>query len=255
MYSEFGAPARILLGVHVTDDILAGAREMKTAALEALLAAGYSPARRIAHALTGNERVGRAVAGVMIQRSLRFLPRWEDPSTAENWFYHHAVLMVRGLVVPPPEPQLDPLVVHAPSANDPAYVAFVRALRHLPPQQREAFLLHHGERLNPRMLGVAMDCSVQAATTHLRAATDALDGVSQGNVEALAATLTRAYAGMEASEPEPTANVRLHVTRARRLAWLRRTVAVLVAAVGLVGLAWVAWVFRGEWPRMFNATP
>ena len=50
----------------------------------------------------------------------------------------------------------------------------------LPLQQREAFILHQGERLNPRLLGVAMDCSITAAQVHLDAATTPSDKPAAG---------------------------------------------------------------------------
>jgi DNA-directed RNA polymerase specialized sigma24 family protein len=230
----------------LTEEILADAREWKPAALEALLAAGYAPAQRIAHALSGNDAVGRAVAELLIQRGLRFLPNWVDPSTAENWFCHHAVLTTRSAnVPPPPDPLQDPLVLHGP-ADQPAYAAFVRALRLLPPQQREAFILHHGERLNPRMLGVAMDCSMQAAETHLKAATETLQTVSEGTVESMAAGLTRAYAALQASEPDASPAVRVYVQRVRRRLLARRLIRVSVVALLLAGVAALVWFFRDD---------
>ena len=237
----------------MSEEILADAREWNPAALEALLAAGYAPARRIAHALSGDEAVGRAVAGLLIQRSLRFLPNWVDPSTPENWFCHHAVLTTRSANVPPPaDPLRDPLVVYGP-AEQPAYVAFVRAVRLLPAQQREAFILHHGERLNPRMLGVAMDCSMQAADTHLKAATDALQTVSEGgNVEPLAATLTRAYAALQAAQTDATPTVRVYVRQVRRRLLARRVIRVAIVALLLAGVGAIVWLFRGELIRLMR---
>src|SRR3954469_20964207 len=164
----------------LNNDIVAKARAMNPAALEALLSSGYASAHRIALALGGNAPIARAVANVLVRRALKILPRWRDASSPENWFVHHAVLTTREANVPPPaEPLLDPLVVHAgAAASDAAYAAFIRALRQLHPQQREAFILHHGERLNPRMLGVAMDCSTGAARMHLQVADDAMNAVS-----------------------------------------------------------------------------
>src|SRR5687768_5070472 len=156
----------------ITDETLADARDLNPSALRDLLTSCYVPARRVAHALSGDDRIARVVAELLVRRSLRMLPKWHDPSSPENWFYHHALLTTRGTNTPPPDPHADPLVALGP-ADDPAYVAFVRALRLLPPQQREAFILHHGERLNARLLGVAMDCSTGAADVHLRAAGDA----------------------------------------------------------------------------------
>jgi DNA-directed RNA polymerase specialized sigma24 family protein len=226
---------------------------LKPAALEALLAAGYAPARRIAHALSGNEAIARGVAELCTRRSFKQLPKWQDPSSPENWFYHHAVLTTRANVPPPPaDPLLDPLVAHAAQPVDPAYVAFVRAIRNLPPQQREAYILHHGERLNSRMLGVAMDCSTAAADTHLRAGTDALGAVTGGPIDPLATTLTRAYAGLRAAQPKPEASVRVHVRRVRRRLWIRRIVRFLVIAGVLAALGWLGWRFRAELTSLFS---
>jgi DNA-directed RNA polymerase specialized sigma24 family protein len=231
----------------LTTNTLAAARALKPAALEALLVAGYAPARRIAHALSGNEAVARGVADLCARRSFKLLPKWQDPSSPENWFYHHAVLTTRANVPPPPaDPLLDPLVAHAPQPVDPAYVAFVRAIRNLPPQQREAFILHHGERLNARMLGVAMDCSTAAADTHLIAATQSLATVTGGPIEPLAAMLGRAYAGLQAAQPRPEASVRVHIRRVRRRLWLRRIVRFVIIAGVLAGLGWLGWRYRAE---------
>jgi DNA-directed RNA polymerase specialized sigma24 family protein len=233
----------------LTEEVLADAREWKPAALDAVFTAGYAPARRIAHALSGDDRVAAAVAELLLRQSVRLLPRWRDPSTAENWFYHHAVLITRGAnAPPPPDPSLDPLVVHGPAAV-PAYLAFIRTLRLLPPQQREAFVLHHGERLNARMLGVAMDCSVSAAQTHLDAATKALREMSGGaaaDVDALAAELSRAYAHLSAAQPPPAHTVRVYVRRVRRRIWVRRLMRAAVVAALLAGAGVLIWLFRDE---------
>lgn len=239
----------------LTDETLAAARELKPAALEALLTAGYAPARRIAHALSGNEAVGRAVAEHLAQRSLRLLPRWQDPSTPENWFCHHAVLMTRAAETPAPDPLADPLAVHATAPVGPAYVAFVRALRLLPVQQREAFILHHGERLNPRMLGVAMDCSTGAAATHLDAANAALRVVGGGHADALMAALARAYASLGAAQPDVRPVARLHVRRARRRRWVRQLVRLTLLTLVLGAVAAIGWVVQDVVRQMLPGIP
>jgi DNA-directed RNA polymerase specialized sigma24 family protein len=226
----------------LTEEILTDARALKAGALEALLASGYAPARRIALALSGSDSVARAVAEHLARRSLRMVPRWQDPSSAENWFCHHAVLATRSVGAPAPEPQSDPLVLHAPSPADPAYVAFVRALRLLPVQQREAFILHHGERLNPRMLGVAMDCSTGAAATHLDAATLALRTVGGELADAMTEALARAYAALKAAQPDLRPAARVHIRRARRRFWARRIVRVAVLTLVLGALFAVGFI-------------
>lgn len=237
--------------MNLTDETLADARALKPAALEALLAAGYAPARRVAHALSGDEAVGRSVAQLLVRRSLRMLPRWRDPSTPENWFYHHAVLTTRGVKAPPPDPHQDPLVVHG-APDDPAYVAFVRAVRNLPPQQREAFILHHGERLNPRLLGVTMDCSMDAAKVHLSAATEALDAVTEHRTTTLAPTLARAYKSFQAALPEPAPWLRVQVRRVRRRVWARRIARATLMLLVLSGIGWAVWRFRDELLRLLG---
>jgi DNA-directed RNA polymerase specialized sigma24 family protein len=230
--------------MQITDQMLADAREMKAAALEDLLAAGYALARRVAHALSGSDAVGRAVAERLAVRGLHLVPRWHDPSAPENWFCHHAVLMTRGANVPPPEPLADPLVTHAPPPVGPRLVAFVRALRLLPVQQREAFILHHGERLNPRMLGVVMDCSTGAAATHLDAANLALRAVGGEHADALTGVLTRAYAALQAAHADARPATRVHVRRARRRRWVRRVVRMMVMTVVLGLIAALGWVVQ-----------
>jgi DNA-directed RNA polymerase specialized sigma24 family protein len=235
----------------ITDETLADARRLKPKALQTLLTEGYAPARRIAHALSGDDRVAGAVAELLVRRSIRMLPRWRDPSSPENWFYHHAVLTTRGVGAPAPDPHADPLVVHGATAvDDPAYVAFVRALRHLPAQQREAFILHHGERLNPRLLGVAMDCSASAADVHLRAATDALRAVGGERADELAAKLTSAYANLRAAQPEPFPAINIYVRHVRRRVWAKRVVRTIVWAAVLSGLGWAGWYFRDDLMRL-----
>ena len=227
----------------LTTETFEAARELKPAALQVLLSAGYAPARRIAYALSGNDTVARAVANVLMTRCLRLLPRWRDPSTAENWFYHHAVLTTRGVQNSPPDPREDPLVIHG-AASEPAYIAFIRALRHLPPQQREAMILHHGERLNPRLLAVAMDCSMSAAATHLSAATEALRVVTGGQLDALSEHLTRAYAALAAAQPDGSPIVGRQVRRIRQRIWLKRLIVLAIAGAIVAGVVWWFW-FRG----------
>ena len=233
----------------ITDETLADARDLNPPALRTLLTAGYVPARRVAHALSGDDRVARAVAELLVRRSLRMLPKWRDPSTPANWFYHHAVLTTRGTNAPPPDPHADPLVALGP-ADNPAYVAFVRALRLLPAQQREAFILHHGERLNARHLGVAMDCSTGAAEVHLRAATDALSAVSNARIDELSAALARAYANLQVAQPDPSPTINVHVRRVRRRVWARRIFRALVLLAVLGGLSWAGWHFRDDLLRL-----
>jgi DNA-directed RNA polymerase specialized sigma24 family protein len=234
--------------VSLTEETFARAKALKPDALAALLVEGYAPAQRISQALSGHERVGRAVAELLMRRAIRFLERWRDVAAAENWFVHHAVLTTRHANLPDPEPQQDPLVVHADAgaAADPAYVAFIRALRHLPSQQREAFILHHGERLNPRMLGVAMDCSTAAAETHLQAASDSLGlVVGADDLLKMQDLLARAYAGMTTAQPDVAPAVGGFVRQLRKRLWVRRIITSLIVGLILGAVGVVGWMLRG----------
>ena len=161
----------------VSAAIMVGARKLRSSAVGSLLEYYYPVVHRIAAGLCG-ETVSEEIADRVFARALPALSRWRDDSDADRWFYHFTVLESRrhdGCEIKP-----DPLL-NGESVT-PAFTAFVRALRSLPCQQREAILLNHGERLNPRFLAVAMDCSAQAAANHLRAATNEMSAIAGGDL-------------------------------------------------------------------------
>src|SRR3954454_8236562 len=234
----------------VSEELLDRARDLDPVATEALLSDVYPSVRRIALALVGDDGAARAVARRVMDQGLRVLPGWRHGATPENWFYHHTLLAAREAAAARPRPgadgRPDPLVVRA-SFADPAYAAFVRAVRGLPEQQREAYLLHHGERLNERLLGVAMDCSAAAATNHLQAATYALAAMSGGDHARCTSILAKAYADLSPESSEAGIVVRPSVRRARRRRLLRGLVRALVALIviaALSALAWAGWHWR-----------
>lgn len=250
----------------IGEDLLRRAKDYERGAMEELLADVYPTVFRMAHALTGRPGAGRQVVHDVMRRSLRVLPKWRTGVVPENWFYHHTLLGSRRFLSIPPDPRQDLLVTAAPapkassnptdakgeiplaeaSPDDAAYIAFVRALRHLPPQQAEAFILHHGERLNERLLGVAMDCSLAAAANHLVAANTALNSVTAGRTEIFAATMSRAYHALT----PPPATIRpvtwKYVARGLRPRWFRRIFRVLLLIALLAG-AYFAWRERTRW--------
>ena len=262
------APPELLVhfpAMAIADDVFLRAKNYDRGALEELLADVYPAVYRMAHALTGRPGAGRQVTHDVIRRSLRVLPKWRTGVVPENWFYHHTLLSARGFTATPPEPRQDLLVTAAKAQapapvvaaggeiplaevtpDDPSYVAFVRALRNLPVQQAEAFILHHGERLNERLLGVAMDCSVAAAATHFAAANEALNAVTGGRTELFAATMARAYRALTPPPSDIRPVARKYVARAIRPRVLRRIVRVLLLLALLAG-AYYAWRERGRW--------
>jgi DNA-directed RNA polymerase specialized sigma24 family protein len=141
-------------------------------ALAAVLAHHYPRNYRIAVALIGDRGIAHTVTRQVLLQGLRAHDQWETESDVQRWFAHHTVLLARQTLVGRiPDPAADELLS---LTADPVFLTILRTIRFLPPQQREAFLLHHGEQFDLRQMATAMDCSSEAATNHLVAATQAL---------------------------------------------------------------------------------
>lgn len=219
-------------------NVLASARDYEGSAVVALLES-YAPlVHRLAHALCGDARTGNVIAQTVMRRALRVLPRWRDEAEADRWFYHYTVLETRGAPQPPPG-AIDPLLA-ASARNDAPFVALLRAVRALPPQQREAILLHHGEHLNPRYLAVAMDCSAEAAANHLRIATLGLRQLV--GTDAAAPLLNELGAAYQRLSPD-LSGVGPAIRREVRRFLVPRRVRRIVILLLLLVIAWA--IFRG----------
>jgi DNA-directed RNA polymerase specialized sigma24 family protein len=240
----------------VSEETLARAQRFDRSAAEAVLADSYAAVHRIARGLTGREGPAKQVVAGVLTRSLRVLPSWRKGVSPENWFYHHTVLTSRAAAANGDSPGAREDLLLAGLEEPPAeYLAFITALRKLPAQQREAFILHHGERLNDRLLGVAMDCSTGAARTHLQAATENLDTVTGGRAAESGVLLGRAYARLGPTEqsvlPYVRGRVRAELWRRRWRRFVRRVI--MLAVLG--GLAWAGWHWRArlvEWYVMLK---
>jgi len=231
----------------IPDDVVRRAQNYDRRAMEQILAEAYPSVYRMAHALTGRPGAARQVLHDVLRRGLRVLPNWRAGSIPENWFYHHTLLTARALSSILPDPRQDLLVTAAAeAAHDPLYIGFVRAVRNLPRQQAEAIILHHGERLNDRLLGVAMDCSTGAAHTHLAAARQALAAVSGAGVEVLTTTLERAYQSLTPPPAAIAPVARRYVSRTLRPRRLRRLVR-LTLLLALLAAGYFAWRERARW--------
>lgn len=235
----------------VSDETLAAVRRSDRDAIETVINDCFPAVHRVAHALTGDPVIAGRVVRFVLRRGVSVMPRWRQGLIPENWFYHHTLLTLRRINVPAPTPERDLLVIAGPSA-DPAYVAFVRALRGLPNQQVEAYLLHHGEKLNERLLGVAMDLSTGAAGAHLAAATLTLHTMAGENYPALAATFEKAYASLTPPETIVRTTSRSEI---RSILWrklIRRVVRRLVLLAVLGGLAYAGWRWRAQLRQWFE---
>jgi DNA-directed RNA polymerase specialized sigma24 family protein len=231
-------PLAKLRRVIVDPDVLARARNEDREAVIEVLAAQYPSTYRIAHAISGRADVGDGVVAYVTKQSFRVVEKWEDEEAPQRWFRHHALLTLRRASKWEPEAASDTLVPDD-ARGDANYVAFVRAIRALPQQQVEAFLLTHGERLDLRNLAVAMDCSTTAASVHLGEAEERVRALAGAEFGALVMTLRAAYERLTPSRDL----VLSRVVRLRRRLWprvLKRIAKLVVLLTVLAVLAWVA---------------
>src|SRR4051794_34687409 len=181
------------------EETLARARRLDRPAVESIFAENYSQMVRMAMALSGRVDVGTGVVRFVVKQALHALPNWKDTDAPQRWFLHHTILTTRRAAKHQPDATNDTLIADPTNAS-PEYIAFLRALRGLPFQQREAFILHHGERLNERWSAVSMDCSVIAASNHLTAATATLMPIAGANFGAFVEAIARVYGKLAPAE-------------------------------------------------------
>ena len=223
------------------------AKKLKRAAVERIVASVYPGVYRVAHGLLGREDAAAGVIRYIVTRSLSLLPSWRDEDEAKRWFMHHAVLTARRAVRHEASGADDALVRSAaavPGGADAPYVAFVRALRGLPQQQKEAIVLHLGEHLNERYLAVAMDCSTHAAETHLAAGMKQLESMAGDPFGPVSKKLSAAYSSLGPGEQAVAPVVRKIVGRVLWPRRLKRLVTWIVILAMLCGLGSAAWRWR-----------
>jgi DNA-directed RNA polymerase specialized sigma24 family protein len=125
---------------------------------------------RIAAALCATRSGAENVVEKVLLRSGLHSTRWSDDNDAQRWLVHYTVLISREYSAA----SLDQDIL-LNSATSPACAAVIAALRQLPRQQCEAYLLYYGEKFELRQLATAMDCSSAAAANHLSTAASTLN--------------------------------------------------------------------------------
>lgn len=228
---------------------LSSARNLSPPAVAELLREYYPSVHRLAHGLAGRSDVGAGIVRYVMHRSIAILPTWKDENQPENWFHHFTVITARRSIGHRPDPRNDLLLGDGGSglggvAPDPAYVAFLAALRALPQQQQEAFILHTCERLGPRTSSLAMDCSTEAAGNHLRAALQALQAVAGERHEVFATRAANAYRRLT---PPPDVILPRVQSIIRRRVWPKRVVrwiAWLLLLGAIAGASWAVWAYK-----------
>ena len=195
--------------VDESQKLLASARKHRPAALTQLLHHFDPTVMRLSLALCGEGRLGRKSARRVMSQSLAAVHKFRDADDAQRWFLHHTVLESRHHVG-----RIDRnVLLAADDRTDDWFSAFVGAFRHLPIQQREAIVLHYCEYLNERYLGIAMDCSTDAAATHLTAAKNQLAALAGDQCEALLLRLAGVYRKLAEASPQVRPEIRWRVRR------------------------------------------
>jgi DNA-directed RNA polymerase specialized sigma24 family protein len=221
-------------GVELTADIVEGARRGNTRDASVLLTSFYPTVYRMAYGLSGRDDVGREIVRTVMRQSLHVMESWQQESAPERWFIHHTVLTARRGLRHRPEIHEDTLV--RGHEDDSQYTAFVRAVRNLTFQQKEAVILHHAGGFDIRKLAQAMDCSTEAASNHLRTGTTELEKIANENLAGLLKKMKDAYMALA---PGEEIYLPMIESRVRRFLWRRRlgrfVMAFLVAAI--LGLA------------------
>jgi DNA-directed RNA polymerase specialized sigma24 family protein len=224
----------------LSPETIAAARKLRPRAVADLLTTQYASVYRIAYALAGRWDVGRGIARFVLARSVRFMPKWEPEDDPANWYHRFTIMTSRRAAKHKADPKKDVLVEQA-LEPDAEYVAFVAALRHLEPQQREAFLLHHGERLNDRYAALAMDCSTEAAHNHLVVAERQLRLVAGPNMPPLTKKLADAYMHLTPSDDSVIPAVNRVVFRHVTVRRLFRFIMLIVKLAIVAALIWGGW--------------
>lgn len=203
---------------------------------------------RLSLLLTGRDDLTRRITHTVMILAVNQWPAWpEDEPAPSAWFLHHTLLQARASVFsddPLPDPEA--LLLNQPP--NPEYAAFLRALRKLPFQQIEAFVLYDVLRHDLRGAAVAMDMSTTATANHLESARSTLKTLAADRYDALLAHL-RAFAATHAPDdnlilPEIRGELRAHTWR-RIWRWTRFSAVLAI-------LAAIAYFARGLISPLFH---
>jgi len=230
-----------------------------------LLRKSHARIYRIALALCGERHSAEAVVEKVLRMSGRISRRWETDEDARRWFMHYTVLLCRatntqkldaGSEVPRragsdgDRPGSSAYVRTGVAAGNeallnlftgPDSVAILDAIRQLPTQQREAFLLHHGEEMDLRQMATAMDCSSAAAANHLVAAVKSLNELHLTGIGEFTARLPALLRQLVPPAEALEVHLQSLISAERRRKWIWRIFSWVVQIILLAALVWGAW--------------
>lgn len=225
----------------ISPELLARARDGNRDALIELLAERYPCLYRMAYALSGREDAAAGVVRLVLRQSVAASRRWNSSADVVRWFIHHSLLTIRRVQGRACDLANDPLIRSSNSGNSAYYPMYIQAIRALPMQQREAFLLYHGERLDERGIGVAMDCSMQAAALHLREATRVLTAYGGTLFATLTEQLVQTYDRLAPSAEMIPPAIRSDLRQRSLMAMVRRGLVLTVQWMILIFIACLLW--------------
>jgi hypothetical protein len=209
---------------------------LKKLDLEKILPRVFPRVYRVALSLCQNRDVGLAVVRKVVGQSGVVFDRWDTDEEADRWFLRYTVLCSRGRASG--GPQDDALFA---ATDEAVWKGIILAIRHLPMQQREAFLLHHGEGLELRQLATAMDCSSSAAGNHLAAAENSLQPIAGDRLVDFMAGLPGLIKELSPSPQMLEVEVNQVIRKRRRVRWIRRWILAPLKWMLAVGAGWVVW--------------
>lgn len=214
------------------------------------LSLAYPEVIRLAWLLTGREDTALSIARNVIRRAVPAWRTWTSEPQQRNWFFHHTLLTTRQSAHRPPAPDTEVLLTAAgPDARDDVeYRAFVRALRDLPFQQAEAFILFDMLGFDVRRSAVTMDLSTTATANHLEAARRSLRSLAPSRYEEL---LEHARAAALSLSPADYIAIPSVQAAVRRHLWPGRIKLLLLLTL-LLGLALLAWRCQSDLVRIFQ---
>ncbi len=229
----------------ITDEVLLTAQAGNEESIRRVFGQAVPSCVLIACSISGRKDVADRVTHELVHRAAQQIDHWRSADEASRWFMHQTIQLIRHFRKPPIDQ--DTLLTGVGGPDVVQYVAMINALRKLPAQQQEAFILTHAQKWNPRLCAVAMDCSVTAVETHLSEASRQLQPLLGSNFSALMGFVHQVHKSQPIdSIPQPT----LIATRIKARRSFRSLVHLCgwVVIIGLLGA--IAGFFLIIWPKI-----
>jgi len=227
----------------ITDEELLTAQAGNDESLRRLFGQAVPPCVLIANSLAGRKDVADRVSTELVRRAADQIDRWRDADEASRWFMHQTIQLVRQFRKPL-VPEQDVLLIGIGGPDVAEYRAMILALRKLPEQQQEAFILTHAQRWNTRLCAVAMDCSTTAVETHLAEATRQVQPLAGKHFQSLTGFLHQVHKSLPVAMPARPAMIATRMKARRSMRAIVRAFGwlMILSLIGaIVGFALLVW--------------